>query len=96
MAARVPDRAAIGVGSTELNFPQVEKYLAPVGLSEKETEAGIVKMNEILAANLRAAFVKRSEVMLVVDPGANHSAVFWARRMPAAIRFLFGESGESH
>lgn len=88
---RPPDRVAMGVGSTEVNFPEAEKYLAPVGLSRKETEAGVVKMTETLASNLRGAFLKPAKVKLVVDPGANHSAVFWARRIPADLTFLFGE-----
>jgi len=96
LLARAPDRVAIGVGTTELNFPQVEEYLAPVGLSKKEAEAGIVKMNQILASNLQGAFIKPAKVLLVVDPGANHSAVFWALRMPAAITFLFGEDSATH
>jgi hypothetical protein len=84
---------AIGVGTTELNFPRIEEYLAPLRLTREETESGIVKMTETLASNLKAAYVKRPEVMLVVEPNANHSAAFWARRMPDAIRFLYGDSG---
>jgi len=93
LIARAPDRVAIGVGTTELNFPRIEEYLAPLRLTREETQSGIVKMTETLASNLKAAYVKRPEVMLVVEPNANHSAVSWARRMPDAIRFLYGDSG---
>lgn len=93
---RAPDRVAMGVGTTELNFPQAEKYLAPVGLSKDKTEAGVVKMTQIVASNLQAAFLKPAKVLLVLDPGANHSAVFWARRIPADITFLYGEDKPTH
>lgn len=96
LLARAPDRVVIGVGTTELDFPKIEEYLAPLHLTRQETEAGIVKMNQILAANLKAAFVKRPEVMLVVEPGANHSTAYWSRRMPDAITFLYGETSAPH
>jgi hypothetical protein len=92
MIARAPDRVAIGIGTTELNFPKIEEFLAPFGLARAEAESGGVKMAESLASNLRAAYLKRCEVMLVVEPNANHSSESWARRLPDAIVFLFGET----
>jgi enterochelin esterase-like enzyme len=35
---RAPDRVAIGVGSTEFNFPQSKEYFAPLRLTEREAE----------------------------------------------------------
>ena len=92
LLARAPDRVAIGIGTAELDFPNIEEYLRPFRLTREEGEAGIVKMNQVLASNLRTAFIKTPEVMLVVDPGANHSATYWSRRMPDAIKFLYGEN----
>jgi predicted alpha/beta superfamily hydrolase len=93
LLARAPDRIAIGVGTTELNLPRIEEYLAPFRLTQKESDAGVVKMTETLASNLKAAYLKRPKVMLVVEPNANHSSEYWARRLPDAITFLFGDSG---
>lgn len=62
-------------------------------LTEKDAEAGIVKMTEELASNLKAAYLKRPDVTLVIEPNANHSSAYWAHRMPEAIRFLYGDSG---
>jgi enterochelin esterase-like enzyme len=93
---RAPDRVAIGVGATEYNFPQSKAYFAPLRLTEREAEAATVKMNQILASNLNNAFIKHPQVQLVIEPGANHSAVFWSRRIPAAILFLYGNSKTSH
>jgi enterochelin esterase-like enzyme len=89
---RAPDRIAIGIGSTEVNFPKIEEYLAPFGLTERDTDPGAVKMVEALASNLRGAYFKRPDIMLVVQPGANHSSQFWAQRLPDAIQFLYGEA----
>lgn len=88
---RAPDRIAIGIGSTEVNFPNIEQYLGPLGLNERDTDPGYVRMIETLASNLKGAYFKHPEVMLVVQPGANHSSQFWAQRLPAAIQFLYEE-----
>jgi enterochelin esterase-like enzyme len=88
---RAPDRVAIGVGATEYNFPQSKDYFAPLRLTERDAEAATLKMNQILASNLQQAFIKRPRVQLVIEPGANHSAVYWSRRISAALTFLYGE-----
>jgi enterochelin esterase-like enzyme len=93
---RAPDRVAIGVGATEYNFPESKDYFAPLRLTEQDAEAATLKMNQILASNLEQAFIKRPQVQLVIEPGANHSAVYWSRRIPAALTFLYGEPGRMH
>jgi enterochelin esterase-like enzyme len=93
---RAPDRVAIGVGATEYNFPQSKDYFAPLRLTEPDAEAATLKMNQILASNLEQALIKHPEVQLVIEPGANHSAVYWSRQMPAALTFLYGEPGRVH
>lgn len=89
---RVPDRITIGVGQTEVHFPNIEQYLAPAGLAEKDTDPGTVKMNETLVSHLQQAYFKRPEIMFVAQPGANHSSLYWAQRLPADIEFLFRPS----
>jgi predicted alpha/beta superfamily hydrolase len=88
--ARAPDKVAIGVGATEFDFPDINSYFSPYRLKRAEAEAGITRMTEELAANLKAARIKRSEVMLVVAPNARHDSASWAARMPDAMVFLFG------
>jgi len=73
--------------NSELNFPKIEEFLAPFRLTRAEAEPGSVKMAQTLASNLRAAYFKRSDVMLVVEPDANHSSESWARRLPALSLF---------
>jgi pullulanase len=90
---RAPERVSIGVGGTEYNFPQSKEYFVPLRLTEQDAEAATVKMNQILASNLKEAFINRPAVRLVIEPGANHSAHYWSRRIPAAIEFLYGQSG---
>jgi hypothetical protein len=51
--ARAPDRIAIGIGSTEVNFPNIEQHLGPLGLNERDTDPGYVRMVETLASNLK-------------------------------------------
>lgn len=92
---RAPDRVAIGVGRNEYNFPQSKEYFAPLRLTERDAEVATVRMNQILASNLKKAFIKRPAVRLVIEPGANHSALYWSGRIPAAIIFLYGESGKN-
>jgi hypothetical protein len=90
---RAPDRVSIGVGGTEYNFPQSKEYFVPLRLTEQDAEAATVKMNQMLASNLKEAFINRPAVRLVIEPGANHSAHYWSRRIPAAIEFLYNQSG---
>ncbi len=92
LLARGPDRIAIGVGTAELDFPDIEKWLAPRRLKQSEVESGMVAMAQALASNLRGAYINRPKVLLVVEPNANHSSASWARRMPEAIKFLFEDS----
>lgn len=91
---RGPDRVAIGVGTAELDFPDIEQWLAPRRLTKTEAESGMVAMTQALASNLKGAYINHPKVLLVIDPNANHSSVFWARRMPEAIKFLFEDSGD--
>jgi uncharacterized iron-regulated membrane protein len=76
-----------------LDFPDIEQWLAPRRLTRAEAESGMVTMAQALASNLKGAYINHPRVLLVIDPNANHSTVFWARRMPQAIRFLFEDSG---
>jgi len=89
---RGPDRVAIGVGTAELNFPNIEEWLVPKRLTRAEAESGIVAMTQALAANLKGAYINHPRVLLIVEPNASHSSAFWAGRMPEAIKFLFGDS----
>jgi enterochelin esterase-like enzyme len=93
---RAPDRVTIGVGATEYNFPQSKDYFEPLRVTEQDAEAATLTMDRILASNLEHAFLKHSAVKLVIEPGANHSAVYWSGRIPAAITFLFADPGKMH
>ncbi len=90
--ARGPDRVAIGIGTAELDFPDIEQWLAPKRLTRADVESGMVKMAQVLASNLKDAYINHPKVLLVVEPNANHSSASWARRMPEAIKFLFEDS----
>lgn len=63
--------------------------------AERQRPGG-VRMNQTLASNLQAAFIKRPHVKLVVDAGGNHSSKSWASRIPDAISFLFGDADAMH
>ena len=93
---RAPDRVAIGVGTTEYNFPQSKAYFAPLRRPRGTPRPRPLKTTKTSVSNLEKAFFKRPEVQLVVEPGANHSAVYWSRRIPAAIAFLYGEPRRAH
>ena len=70
----------------------IEQQLGPIGLNQRDTDPGAVRMVETLASNLKAAYRRHPEVLVVVQPGANHSSQFWAQRLPAAIQFLYEEA----
>jgi predicted alpha/beta superfamily hydrolase len=75
-----PRKVYIGVGGHEGGRPESSEFF--VGLSRK------------LESNLRAAGYNDSNVRLVVDPDAQHSEIAWAKRLPGALTFLFGDLRE--
>jgi predicted alpha/beta superfamily hydrolase len=89
--ARGPDRAYIGVGTTELAVPGGDQFAAQLRLTLEAANAGFAKMCEVLASNLRAALLNHPDVLLVVEPNANHTSASWARRFPRAMMFLYGK-----
>jgi enterochelin esterase-like enzyme len=80
---RAPVRVAIGTGTEELE-PDVSKML---GLPE--FNSGIVKLNQTLADNFRAALFNHPEVRLTIQPGGHHTPQFWGERFVAAVQFLY-------
>lgn len=88
--ARGPDRVYVGVGTTEVVGVPGEQFARANRLSLAEANAGFARMAETLAQNLKAAYLKQPEILLVVEPNANHGSTSWARRFPQAVTFLFG------
>ena len=88
--ARGPDRVSIGVGSTELAVPGGDKFAVQLRVPFATANAGFARMVEALAGNIRAAYLNRPEVTLVVEPDGNHTAASWARRFPQALTVLYG------
>ena len=72
-------RAYIGIGSNELG-------LEDCAVNDSNREA--VNDAEQLASSLRSAAI---EVNLVVEQCATHTEAAWARRLPAALEFLYGD-----
>jgi len=90
--ARGPRKVAIGVGTTELSVPGADQFVAHLGLTMEQANEGFYKMPQALAEHLKNAYLNHPEVDLVIEPGANHTSVSWARRLPEAIVFLYGTS----
>ncbi len=86
-AATLPDRVYVGMGGEEAAIPPG----APPAMREQiaRINAGLVvgakRLRDRLAAALTAPTVK-----LVIDPAAHHGEDAWAKRLPAALTFLFG------
>ena len=76
VALRRPDRVAIGVGTAELDFPNIEQWPAPKGLTRADVESAMVGMAQSLASNLKGAYINHPKVLLIIEPKANHSSVF--------------------
>ena len=73
-ASRWPARISIGVGTKETDDEALAKAAAP-------------NMEALRSAVLRGS--PRSEVKLLVEPGATHGSEAWRRRLPAALEFLW-------
>jgi predicted alpha/beta superfamily hydrolase len=75
-AERWPARVYLGVGTAETSRAEWNE----------ETVANVRRLEEIL----RADGLGPRRLKVVVDEGATHSEQAWARRLPDALRFLFG------
>src|SRR5437868_13309488 len=75
-------------GFNRNDFPRSNEYFERFRLTERHTEAGIVKMAQVLESNVESASMKRSEVLLF------RKRVLIIARYPdlAAITFLYDES----
>lgn len=73
-AHRWPARISIGIGTKETD-------------TEALAKAAAHNMEALRSAILSGS--PRSEVKLVVEPGATHGSEAWRRRLPAALEFLW-------
>ena len=80
-ASRWPSRVYVGVGTNETNHPDCD----PATIADP----GPVDDVESLALILRMAS-PRPKFDVVVEPCAVHNEFAWARRLPAALTFLYG------
>lgn len=75
-ARRWPSRVYLGVGTTET--------------SRADRDEETVDNVRALEAILRRAKLGHRRLRVVVDEGSTHSEGAWARRLPAALEFLYG------
>jgi len=50
----------------------------------------VVNTTELAARYRAAGYTDQQDLLHVVQPGAYHSEIYWAQRLPAALRFLLG------
>ncbi len=75
--AAMPARVFMGFGGKEADNPAISQKMI-----------GMVQQVE---ANFRAAGYDDSNVRVVIDPAALHTEAAWEKRLPGALRFLFGD-----
>lgn len=86
-AATLPPRIYIGMGGEETAPPPG----VPPAVRERiaRINAGLVVGAQRLRDRLTTA-LEAPTVKLVIDPAAHHGETAWAKRLPAALTFLFG------
>ena len=85
--ARLPDppiRAYLDVGGHEASDAPSS------GLERRWSKAMIRESRQIRDALVASGLREGETLRLVEDPDADHLEVHWARRLPGALRFLFG------
>jgi predicted alpha/beta superfamily hydrolase len=73
---RWPSRIYLGVGTAETRNPE----------RNRETVAHVLELEAIL----RCAGLGSRRLRVIVEEGATHSEGAWAKRLPQALRFLYG------
>jgi predicted alpha/beta superfamily hydrolase len=80
------DRVYLGVGTNELGLDDCGKHPG-----NSEAVEGVRRLSQILISG----GMRTDQLHVVIEPCAVHSQSAWARRLPAALRFLYGdESGQ--
>jgi len=74
--ARWPERIYVGIGTRESG--------------REDRDRAFVEDVRTLERNLQHAGLDQQHLRVVIDEGATHNEVHWARRFPHALRFLFG------
>jgi predicted alpha/beta superfamily hydrolase len=72
-----PSRVFIAFGGKEASWPPSEKKM--------------VRLVRQVESNLRVAGYDDASLRVVIDPEARHNESAWARRLPDALVFLFGD-----
>lgn len=72
-----PERVYLGMGSRELG-------------DEKKDEKIVSEVRELAALIIGAGLDER-QLKVNIEDGASHSEASWARRLPGALEFLYGE-----
>lgn len=88
----VSDRKVLAHTRGHKVWPQ--RVFLAIGTNETERERSRQQVIDdvlYLEKNLRIAGLGEDRLRVVVDPGARHSEGEWARRLPAAMTFLFAE-----
>jgi predicted alpha/beta superfamily hydrolase len=67
-----------------------------MAFGENEIDSPVMQAKNVsllrqVANNLQAAGYDDTNLKVVIEPGARHNEAAWARRFPAAIKFLFGD-----
>jgi enterochelin esterase-like enzyme len=78
----LPQRVYLGVGTNEEGRPGCE----PQSPLTTDAESDVYRLKNILSSK----GVPSNRIDVVVAPCAVHNEAAWARRLPAAMRFLFG------
>jgi len=74
-----PRRVYLGMGGSETG----------ADASQTERNKGYVDAVRALDARLQSAGLGADRRLLVIEPGATHTETAWAKRLPAALTFLF-------
>ncbi len=81
-----PIRVSLGVGDVESH--RFREMLLKLGLDPDDNDRGFVRISRTVAENLRRS-MGDANVQFVEAPDGTHSEDEWARRFPAAVKFLF-------
>ena len=92
----VSERKVLRQSKSTKAWPQ--RVFVAIGTNETERERqrqAVIDDVLKLEKNLLAAGLGGDRLQVVVDPGATHNEGEWAKRLPAALEFLFGTLGTS-
>ena len=81
----------VGMGEILAKYDPKNKQKIYLDTGTKEFDDEVTQKSYVFLSQMAYGFLKdRVEIKYVVDQGAIHNEIYWQKRLPDALKFLYG------